>query len=119
MKLCKCGNNCSCNIINKEDVNEIASFYNNNEEISNYQKTLQLVADPTKFKILLSLTQKEMCGCDLAFLTNVTTSNISHQMKQLVDAKIVSKEKRGRMVYYEIISPVALNLINGYMGKVI
>lgn len=117
MNKCTCGSKCSCDIINKEDVNGIASFYNNNKAISNYQKILQLVAEPTKFKILLSLTQKEMCGCDLAFLTGVSTSNISHQMKILVDEKIVSKEKRGRMVYYEIVSPLALNLINGYIGK--
>lgn len=118
MKYCTCGDNCNCNIINKSEVNKIASYYNNNPTIENYQKLLQIVSESTKFKILLSLSKNEMCSCDLAFITDVTKSNVSHQMKMLVKEEIVSKEKRGREVYYKIKNPFVLQIINGYKGMV-
>ncbi len=59
-------------------------------------------ADLTRLRILMSLVSGELCVCDLAALTKVSESAVSHQLRDLKDAKLVSSQRRGRMVYYRL-----------------
>jgi ArsR family transcriptional regulator len=77
---------------------------------------LKLLGDPTRFRILEFLAEPiasccsrddGVCGCDLETYLGLTQPTVSHHMKQLVDAGLVSAERRGRWVYYELV-PEAL-----------
>src|SRR5690554_4099009 len=77
---------------------------------------LKLLGDPTRFKILRFLAEPledhcsrddGVCGCDLETYLELTQPTVSHHMKQLVDAGLVTGERRGRWVYYEL-APEAL-----------
>jgi ArsR family transcriptional regulator, lead/cadmium/zinc/bismuth-responsive transcriptional repressor len=59
-------------------------------------------ADLTRLRILLGLSQTELCVCDLAALTEVSESAVSHQLRDLKAANLVKSQKRGRMVYYSL-----------------
>jgi ArsR family transcriptional regulator, lead/cadmium/zinc/bismuth-responsive transcriptional repressor len=59
-------------------------------------------ADLTRLRILLALSQTELCVCDLAALTEVSESAVSHQLRDLKAANLVKSQKRGRMVYYDL-----------------
>ncbi len=59
-------------------------------------------ADLTRLRILMGLSTTELCVCDLAVLTNVSESAVSHQLRDLKNANLVSSSKRGRMVYYRL-----------------
>lgn len=63
---------------------------------------LKAVADETRLRILVSLAATELCVCDLAALTEVSESAVSHQMRYLRDAGLVTSDKRGRVVYYRL-----------------
>lgn len=72
---------------------------------------LRLLGDPTRFKILEFLADPGqncctrddgVCGCDIEALLGLSQPTVSHHMKQLVDAGLVSAERRGRWVYYEL-----------------
>ena len=45
---------------------------------------------------------EEFCACDLAVPTGLSASTISHHMKVLVEARLVSAEKRGLWVFYRL-----------------
>lgn len=60
------------------------------------------LADPTRVTILLALSIASLCNSDLAAIIGVSESAISHQMRELRLLRIVSAEKRGRMVYYSL-----------------
>ena len=45
-----------------------------------------------------------MCVCDLTEPVGLSQPTVSHHMKQLVEAGLVTREQRGRWAYY---SPVA------------
>jgi len=66
--------------------------------------TFGVLADPTRARILhaLSLSGAELCVCDLAVLLGISQSALSHQLRLLRDRAVVTRTKRGRMVYYRL-----------------
>lgn len=59
-------------------------------------------SDPTRLKILHTLSASEMCGQDLAVMLNVSTSAISQQLRMLRTADLVKSRKDGKVVYYSL-----------------
>lgn len=72
---------------------------------------LKLLGDPTRFRVLRFLAEpgqgccsadEAICGCDIEEFLGLSQPTVSHHMKQLVDARLVRAERRGRWVYYEL-----------------
>ena len=60
----------------------------------------RLFGDTTRVKILFSLFESEMCVCAIAELLGMTQSAISHQLKILKDANLVTNRREGKTIYY-------------------
>lgn len=52
----------------------------------------------------------EACICDLTDPVGPSQPTVSHQMRQLVDAGLVTREQRGRWAYYAIVDDALLSL---------
>jgi ArsR family transcriptional regulator, lead/cadmium/zinc/bismuth-responsive transcriptional repressor len=76
---------------------------------------LKAVADPTRLRILSALAATELCVCDLAALTGISESAVSHQMRLLRDRHLVAWDKRGREVYYRLADGHVLQLLSSAM----
>lgn len=62
---------------------------------------LSVLADDTRYRILrLLLESEERCVCEIDALLDVSDSAISHAMKRLVDAGLVTRRKEGRWRIY-------------------
>ena len=44
----------------------------------------------------------ELCVCDLAALTGLSVSAISHQLRMLRNLKLVKYRRKGKMAYYSL-----------------
>ena len=87
------------------------------KESVNIKKTvplLKLVAEESRLKILCVLNQKEHCVCELMEHTNYSQSLISHHLRDLKDAAIVSDEKKGLRVYYSL-TPLGKSIIDSLL----
>ncbi len=62
----------------------------------------RVLADPTRVSIIHALSLAELRNCDLASILGISESAVSHQMRDLRLMKLVTAEKRGRMVYYRL-----------------
>jgi len=62
----------------------------------------KVFGDTTRIKILYSLFESELCVCSIAELLNMTQSAISHQLKVLKNAKLVSSRREGKTIYYSL-----------------
>jgi len=62
----------------------------------------RVLADPTRVAIVHALSQAELCNGDIAALLGISESAVSHQMRELRLMKLVTAERRGRMVYYRL-----------------
>jgi len=93
---------CEINIIDEKKVKAVKKKLPGDSLINELSETFKSLSDFTRLKILLSLAQQELCVCDIAALTGVTVSAISHQLRLLKNARLVSYRKEGKMVYYSL-----------------
>ena len=66
---------------------------------------LKAVADPLRLRmvaLIASAPGGEACVCDLTELAEVSGPTISHHLKTLKDAGVVTSERRGTWVYYRV-----------------
>ncbi len=69
-------------------------------------KSFAALADPVRLKLLsfiASSEYEEVCACDLLEPSGRSQPTVSHHMKVLVDAGLVSREKRGLWVWYRVV----------------
>lgn len=67
---------------------------------------LKALADPTRIQLvslLLSSPTCEACTCELAPAVELSEPTVSHHLKQLLDAGLVSKHRQGANVYYRVV----------------
>ena len=65
-------------------------------------EAFESLADLTRARILYALIQQPLCVRDLALLTGISESGISHQLRFLRDRRLVKPRRVGNVSYYEI-----------------
>ncbi len=80
-------------------------------EIHAMAETFKALDDPTRLRILVALTQHELCVHDLAKAINMSISAVSHHLRMLRNLKLVKYRKKGKMVYYALDDEHIENLI--------
>lgn len=74
---------------------------------------LKAVADPTRLRLLSIVAARadgEACVCDLIEPVGLSQGTVSHHLKVLVDAGLLTREQRGKWAYYALI-PDALDAL--------
>lgn len=66
------------------------------------QKTFKALSDSTRREILELLKEGAVSAGDIAAHFHMTAATISHHLAVLKAAELVSDEKRGKFVYYEL-----------------
>lgn len=75
----------------------------------------KLLGNTTRLKILLALTQGELCVCDVAHVLGLTVAATSHQLKLLRDQGWLAMRNDGKMVYYRLQVAGLLTALKGEM----
>jgi len=71
-------------------------------------KILQALAEPTRLAIVRQLASEgEVCACDFTDCCGVAQPTVSHHLKVLREAGVVSSERRGNWIYYRLESKAA------------
>lgn len=76
-------------------------------------RTLKAVAEPTRLRLLSLIAAHdgaEACVCDLTEPVGLSQPTVSHHLKVLVDAGLLTREKRGVWAYYAVV-PAALDTL--------
>ena len=60
------------------------------------------LADPTRFRMLDALSVEELCVCDLASVTDVSQSAVSHQLRLLRERGLVAYRREGTRAVYRL-----------------
>ena len=72
------------------------------EQLQDLGDLFKIFGDTTRIKIMYALYEGEMCVCAISELLNMTQSAISHQLKTLKDANLVSARRDGKEIYYSL-----------------
>lgn len=80
-------------------------------------RSFAALADPIRLRLLSFITSSagEVCACDLIEPSNRSQPTVSHHMKILVDAGLVTREKRGLWVWYQAV-PQRLDALRAVLG---
>jgi ArsR family transcriptional regulator, lead/cadmium/zinc/bismuth-responsive transcriptional repressor len=62
----------------------------------------KILSDPTRLRILSALEIDELCVCDIATLTSLTQSLVSHHLQSLRHTNIVKYRRDGKMAFYSL-----------------
>jgi ArsR family transcriptional regulator, arsenate/arsenite/antimonite-responsive transcriptional repressor len=79
---------------------------------------LKALADPTRLRLVSMVAAHEggeACVCDLTDPLGLTQPTISYHLKVLVDAGILTRDKRGKWAYYALV-PGALDAVSAVLG---
>lgn len=80
-------------------------------------RSFAALADPTRLRLLslIASADGEVCACDLVEPSGRSQPTISHHMKILVDAGLVTREKRSLWVWYRVV-PERLQALRAALG---
>jgi ArsR family transcriptional regulator len=87
------------------------------EEASELEQVFKALADRHRVKILNRLLVaggNAVCVCDFEDLLGLKQSTVSYHLKQLLNAGIVTREKRGSFAYFAL-APEALERVRGLL----
>ena len=77
---------------------------------------LQAAADPTRLAILRELSEEEsVCACDFTSCCDVSQPTVSHHLKVLTEAGLVTREKRGVWAWFALV-PGAVEQVTSHLG---
>ncbi len=65
-------------------------------------RTFKALGDENRIHILRLLRSGEKCACELLEATAISQPTLSHHMKILVDAGLVTGRKEGKWMHYTI-----------------
>lgn len=69
-------------------------------------RSFKALGDPTRVRLLSLIAAAdggEACICDLTAPVGLSQPTVSHHMKQLVDAGLITREQRGKWAYYTVV----------------
>lgn len=93
---------CDVTIIHQDVVDRALNIMPEPESIYDLAEFFKICGDQTRVKIMIALSEEEMCVCDITALLGMTHSAISHQLRVLKNVGLVKYEKRGKTVYYSL-----------------
>ena len=88
------------------------------QEAKALETVFKALADRHRVKILNRLIGaggEAVCVCDFEAMLDLKQSTVSYHLKQLLDAGILEREKRGSFAYFSL-APGALEHICGLLG---
>ncbi|GLY16747.1 metalloregulator ArsR/SmtB family transcription factor [Kineosporia rhizophila] len=88
------------------------------EEAQKLATLLKALAEPTRLQLLSLVAAHEggeACVCDLTAPVGLSQPTVSHHLKILVDAGLLTREKRGVWAYYTLV-PERLTQITAALG---
>jgi ArsR family transcriptional regulator len=68
-----------------------------------YEQKFKALADQKRLEIMYELCQRgQTCVCDLTEFFGISQSKLSYHLKILLDANLITKEKKGTWNYYDL-----------------
>jgi len=73
--------------------------------LASMSEQFKALGDETRLGLMMAVASSgngEACACDLAPDTGLAQSTVSHHLKLLVDAGLLSRTQRGKWAYYAL-----------------
>ena len=89
------------------------------ETATTLARMFKALGDPTRVKLVSMIAaapEGEACVCDLIEPVGLSQPTVSHHMRLLVEAGLVTREQRGKWAYYRVVPDVLRSLSAALSG---
>lgn len=93
---------CELLCLNLPVAEELREQVKRREGLTDTARLHSALGDELRLGILMSLTDGELCGCDLAWIHERSQSLISHHMKVLISAGLSESRREGKIVFFAL-----------------
>lgn len=93
---------CACKSIPEDELKRIKDELPDSDTIESLGEFFKVFGDPTRLKLLYFLSQYELCVADLAKLSEMEQSAVSHQLKILRLHRLAKQRRDGTTIYYSL-----------------
>jgi ArsR family transcriptional regulator len=93
---------CECDEVHADLVEKSRKRMPCEAELYELSDFFKILGDSTRINILFAIDGEAMCVCDIANLLSMTKSAVSHQLKILRRADLVTYRKSGKNVFYTL-----------------
>jgi len=93
---------CDIDMVDAASVHAARARQAPEEELERLAETFQVLASPTRLRLIEALAAGEMCVCDLAAVAGVSQSAVSHHLRMMRALRLVRYRKDRRMAYYRL-----------------
>lgn len=63
-------------------------------------KKLKVISDPKRLRIIDMLSCDELCACEILEKFDISQPTLSHDMRKLEEAGLISSRREGKNTYY-------------------
>ena len=81
-------------------------------------KMLKAISDPKRLRIVDMLSCGELCACVILESFHITQPTLSHDMKVLVEAGLITDRREGKNIYYTL-NKDTLRTMHKTLGRII
>lgn len=109
------GDACSVECLHPESIRPLLGRSLGSEGARAVGGLFATLADPSRARIvhLLAIASEDLCVCDMALVTGMSVSALSHQLRFLRERGAVARRKSGRIVYYRLVDDHLRGLVLG------
>ena len=101
----------SSSLLDRRTENLVRKYMPSKAAIADMTDILTALADPSRLKIVSALAVTEMCVTDLANILGINQTTLSHQLRLLRSANLVTCKKQGKVVFYSISNAIIHDLL--------
>ncbi len=70
--------------------------------MKNIAKTMKLLSDAARLRILMVLSKRELCVCQIMGVLGISQPLVSRNLSLLSDAGFLDERKAGKLVFYSL-----------------
>src|SRR6478752_3727344 len=94
---------CEVECVDPERVAAVLERLPEQDVFHDLAETFRVLSDPGRVRLISALLEAgELCVCDLAAVSGLSQTAVSHNMRLLRSSRLVRYRKQGRNVYYAL-----------------
>ena len=103
---------CEFMFVHPETIEKITKAMPDDDTLIDLAELFKVFGDSTRIKILSALSGGELCVCDISTILGMTSSAVSHQLKILKNAGLVSFRREGKTVFYALADDHVMTILS-------
>ena len=102
----------------QENEQEIIEHIPNPETIETVAAAMKQLGDPTRLRIFWFLCHAQECVINIAAAVDMSSPAVSHHLRLLKDARLITSERHGKEMYYQAAESELVNTLHHVIEKV-